>query len=123
VSKETADLILACIGITIGLCTLVGLAARFILMPWLREHLVTPIKETKHQVTVNQHVSPEPTLLDKLDSLADAVDDIQADQRTAARMFEGHIDRSGREWGRLWRAIEELDNRTSTTHRKDQRDD
>jgi hypothetical protein len=119
VSKETADLILACIGITIGLCTLVGLAARFVLMPWLREHLVTPIKETQHQVTVNGHVSQDPTLLDKIDSLQGAVDDVQADQRTAARMFEGHIDRSSGEWGRMWRAIHALENRTPPTHRKD----
>jgi hypothetical protein len=117
VSKETADLILACIGITIGLCTLVGLAARFVLMPWLREHLVTPIKETKHQVTVNGHVSREPTFLDKVDSLANAVDDVQANQRTAARMFEGHIDRSGREWGRLWSAIHQLED---TINKEDQ---
>lgn len=113
--KETADLVLACIGITLGLCTLAGLFAKVVLLPWLREHLVTPLKETKHQVSINGHVSAEPTLLDKIDSLQGAVDDTQADVRTAARMFDGHIDRSGREWTRIWDAIHHIEN----TIRKD----
>jgi hypothetical protein len=106
-------------GLAVALCVLLGYFAKFVALPWLREHLVTPIKETQHQVTVNGHVSQDPTLLDKIDSLQGAVDDVQADQRTAARMFEGHIDRSAGEWGRLWRAIHELENRTPPTHRKD----
>jgi hypothetical protein len=115
VKKETLDLILASLGITIALCTLAGFATRFVLVPWLREHLVTPLKETKHQVTINGHVSREPTLLDKIDSLQNAVDDTQADLRTAAKMFDGHIERSAGEWGRMWDAIHHLEN----TARKD----
>lgn len=111
-NKDTVDLILACIGITIGLCTLMGFFGHLVLLPWLKRELVAPVKETNHQVTVNRHVSPEPTLLDKVDNL-------QKDITTAAHMFEGHIERSGSEWNRLWRAIHEIDERTRPAHRKD----
>lgn len=110
--KDVVDLVLACIGITIGLCTLLGFFAKYVALPWFREHIVTPVKETNHQVTVNGHTSKDPTLLDKVDNL-------QTDITTAARMFEGHIERSGDEWTRLWEAIEEIDQRTNPTHRKD----
>lgn len=111
-NKDTVDLVLACIGITLGLFTLMGFAARLVLLPWLKEHLVAPVKETNHQVTVNRHVSPEPTLLDKVDNL-------QTDINTAARMFEGHMERSGTEWNRVWRKLDELDARTRPAHRKE----
>ena len=119
-NHDLVSLVAACIGITLGLCTLAGLAVRFILMPWLREHLVTPVKETQHQVTVNGHVSRDPTLLDKVDSLGNDLAATQEDLRAAARMFEGHIDRSAGEWGRLWSAIHALEGQhPSPTHRKE----
>lgn len=91
--------------LTVSLCVLVGIGVKLMLLPWLREHLVTPVKETAHQVTVNGHVSRDPTLLDKVDNL-------QRDITTAARMFDGHIERSSGEWNRLWAAIKQLDERT-----------
>jgi hypothetical protein len=99
-------------GLAVALCVLLGYFAKFVAVPYLREHLFDPVKETRHQVTVNGHVSRDPTLLDKVDSLQKDNDDIRADLATAARMFEGHIDRSAGEWGRLWSAIRHLeDNR------------
>lgn len=108
---DLLSLVAACIGITLGLCTLAGLAVRFVLMPWLREHLVTPVKETNHQVTVNGHVSRDPTLLDKVDHLQREIGRYREDMQVAARMFEGHIDRSAGEWGRLWSAIHHLEDK------------
>lgn len=36
---------------------------------WVESELIRPVRETHHQVTVNQHASDEPTVLDKLDEL------------------------------------------------------
>lgn len=90
---------------------MIAAAVRLVLLPWLREHLVRPMKvnadlaeEVHRQVTVNSHKSPEPTLLDKIDTL-------QQNQHAAAQMFEGHIERSAEEWGRIWDAIDHLKNR------------
>ena len=80
---------------------LLGVAVRLVLVPWLKEHVIAPVKETNHQVTVNKHTSDPPTLLDK-------VDKVQADVRAAARMFEGHIDLSADDRKQLWQAIDDL---------------
>jgi hypothetical protein len=48
---------------------LLGLGCRYILLPWLKAQLVTPVQETHHQVTVNAHKSNPPTLRDGLDTL------------------------------------------------------
>lgn len=52
---------------------LVGIIVRYMLVPYLRDQLVTqllnPVQETHRQVTVNQHSSEEPTILDKMDDL------------------------------------------------------
>lgn len=103
-------------------CGLVGLAVRFVLLPWLQTHIVTPVKETKNQVTVNGHVSATPTLLDRVDTAAglardlrrqvdtvvETTDDLAAGQQAMGRMLDGHLDRSAGEWGRLWAAINEV---------------
>lgn len=62
--RDTAATALTVLGI-------LGLAVRFVLLPYLRDHLVGPVKEVQKQVTENHHATPEqPTLPDKLDDLA-----------------------------------------------------
>lgn len=103
------------VAITVGVLTiltlligLLGLAVRMILVPWLKEHVINPVKETNHQVTVNKHVSDPPTLLDKVDRVQNKVDKVESDVRSAARMFEGHIDLSADDRRQLWKAIDQL---------------
>ena len=63
--------IIAIIGTTvsamIGICVLIGLAVKFVLMPYLQKNLIDPISEVHHQTTVNGHSSADPTLLDRID--------------------------------------------------------
>lgn len=97
--------ILSAITLAIGL---LGLAVRMVLVPWLEKHVIAPVKETNHQVTVNKHTSDPPTLLDKVDRVQDKVDKVEADVRSAARMFEGHIDLSADDRRELWEAIDQI---------------
>lgn len=55
------------LGAILTTCVLIGLAVKFVLLPYLREHVVNPIQETNRQMTVNNHSSAEPTLLDRID--------------------------------------------------------
>lgn len=103
------------IAITVGVLTiltlligLLGLAVRMILVPWLKEHVINPVKETNHQVTVNKHISDPPTLLDKVDRVQNNLDRVEADVRSAAQMFEGHIELSADDRRQLWEAIDQL---------------
>lgn len=90
------------------MCGLIGLATRYVLVPWMKEHVIGPVKETNHQVTVNKHISDPPTLLDKIDHVQHDVTQARTDIATASTMFEGHIDLSAEDRRRLWEAIEEL---------------
>lgn len=65
---------------TIGTLTLAGLAVRYILVPYLRENLEKPVRETHHSLTVNHHSSPNPTMLDRVDTLTGEVRSMRAEQ-------------------------------------------
>lgn len=106
-SKDTAELMAAGATTAVAVVGLIGLAVRFVLYPWLREHLVTP-------------------LLDRLDTLATRLENTSRDVSVAARMFEGHIEASGEDRGRLWDAVDELRRtlprrrrRITATHRRE----
>jgi hypothetical protein len=107
-SKDTAELMAAVATTATAVLVLIGLAVRMVLYPWLKEHLVTP-------------------LLTRLDTLSRALENTSRDVSVAARMFEGHIEASGEDRGRLWDAVEELRHylprryrRTTTaTHRRE----
>ena len=43
---------------------------------WAETQILTPVRETHHQVTVNHHSSDEPTVLDKLSDLEHAIADV-----------------------------------------------
>lgn len=112
----------ATVALLLGLCGLVGLFAKFVALPWMREHIATPLAETRRQVTVNGHVSTTPTLLDRVDTATTAligvrgqlddveskVDDANDRVNATGRMLDGHLDRSAGEWGRIWEAIDDL---------------
>lgn len=120
------------VGLLLGLATLIGLAVRYALLPWLQTHIVQPVSETRRQVTVNGHVSATPTLLDRVDTSAAQlgrvrtqlddvevkVDDAVGRVNATARMLDGHLDRSAGEWGRLWDSIDELRDRAGLPPRQ-----
>lgn len=90
-------------GVTLFL-GLIGLGVRFALLPYLKEHVIDPVKQTNKQVTVNHHSSKEPTVLDR-------IDDVHRELSALARMFDGHLDWSQREVDQLWRELKRKKNR------------
>lgn len=72
-TRETITWTLATI---LSLCAVLGLAVRFVLLPWLKDHLVLPVAETHRQVSENGHVDrTTPTIPDRLEDLSAKVDD------------------------------------------------
>jgi hypothetical protein len=66
------------VGALLGLCALAGLVVRWILLPYLREQVVKPLKETHRQVTPHDRpVDAEPTIVDRLEDLAHNVTELQ----------------------------------------------
>lgn len=93
-SGEAVGFTAVALGAAVSFCILSGLVVRFILMPYLREHLLTPVQETHHQVTENNGGSEQPTVLD-------AIHDVQRDVTALARVMDAHMDWSDR-WTDLW---------------------
>jgi len=79
-------------------CGLMGMIVRYGLLPWMREHLVKPVTETNHQVSVNRHASPSPTVLDR-------IDDVMRGVETANERLDQHLAWAHEENQRLWHAI------------------
>lgn len=87
--RDHVELVAAMTTAGLGVLGMVGLAVRFVLLPWLRDHLITP-------------------LLGRLDTLSHDMTQLAADTKVAAAMYDGHIERSSAEWGRIWAAIRAL---------------
>jgi hypothetical protein len=112
----------------LGLAAIVGLAVRFVLLPYLREQVVKPVQETHRQVTPHDRpADAEPTIVDRLDDLASGLDEMRevADEHTrkaernrrlalaagsaadaANKRISDHETWAREEDRRLWRAIE-----------------
>lgn len=72
---STRDAITWTLSTCTGILVLVSLAVRFVLLPWLRDHLVSPVQETHRQVSENGHRHrAQPTIPDRLEDLAAKVD-------------------------------------------------
>ena len=74
------ELITWIISTTLALAALAGLMVRWVLLPYLREHLLKPMQRVEHQVSVNNHTSDVPTMLDKIDDLHGEVRELRAEQ-------------------------------------------
>lgn len=106
--NDTVTLLVGVLTAVTLILGLVGMAMKFVALPWLKEHIAAPVQETQRQVTVNKHVSNPPTLLDKVDHVSRDLAVVQSDLTAAAEMFEGHMDHSAEDRQNLWRAIAEL---------------
>lgn len=106
---EFLELLGKAAGATLAVCALVALFGRWVsrrvFLPWLRETLIEPLEATRHQVTANNHQSPEtPTVPDLLHSLSDqvgAMDDT----------FSEHVGQSVQAWTNLDIRVSELERR------------
>lgn len=87
---STRDGITWVLGTLISLSVLTGLAVRFVLLPWLRDHLTDPVREVQRQVTENHHKHTPPTLPDR-------IDEVSTDVKALAQVLEGHLE-SGDRW-------------------------
>lgn len=119
--RDVLEVAGAAVGLALGLCALIGIAAKWVVLPWIQTHVVAPVKETNRQVTVNGHQSRDPTLKDSVHRLQEQYGHLRRDIAAAAVMFDGHIAASERDRGDLWRAIGALRGETphEPTHRKD----
>lgn len=86
---NTRDSVTFLFGTIISLSIVLGLAVKFVLMPYLREHLFGPVQDTHHQVTENTGQSPQPTVLD-------AIHDVQRDVRALSMVMDSHMQWSER---------------------------
>lgn len=67
----------------LGVSGVIGLAVRWALLPYLRDQVVKPIKETHRQVTPHDRpLDAEPTIVDRLD-------DVQTELRELRETGEG----------------------------------
>ena len=84
------DVVASVLGTALSAAALMGLGVRFVLMPYLRDHLIRPVDEVHRQVTENHHSNDVPTLPDR-------IDDLQQEVTALARVLEGHLE-SGDRW-------------------------
>lgn len=96
-SAETRELISWVLGTTISLSIVIGLITKFVMMPYLREHLVKPMKQVEKQVSENHHSNKVPTVLDRIDDVQSAVDEMREEMKGMATMYEGHLS-----WSERW---------------------
>lgn len=89
-------------GGAISVLILLGLAVKYVLVPYLERTLIRPVHDTHRQLSVNKHESDPPTMRDLVDTAIAKVD-------TLGRMFDGHLDWSQGETDRLWRSNERLE--------------
>lgn len=110
----------------IAFAGLAGLAARLVVLPWLEDRfqpLADKLHETHHQVTVNGHVSAEPTLKDRVDTNVSTIQELarelrelkgetrhdlaamKGDMDTVGALYESHIRWSNSHAREVWSEI------------------
>jgi hypothetical protein len=115
--SQSRDVVTWILGTTLTLCLLGGFVVRFVVFPWIQAHLVEPVKDTNHQVSVNAHQSPEPTIPDRIDDLSAQVTAATLDHvsqgrdiRALTRVLDEHL-----RWSNRW--VDEVDDRLNQISR------
>lgn len=63
----------------LGVCAVLGLVVRFVLLPYLREQVVKPVQETHRQVTPHDRAdADEPTVVDRLDDVQTSLAELRS---------------------------------------------
>lgn len=101
-NAQSRDTVTFLLSTAVTTSIIVGLVVRYVLMPYLRDHLVKPVQETHQQVTQNHHLSAEaPTLPDRLE-------DLQVDLRTLTLLLDQHVSWSLGEHNNIDRELDKL---------------
>jgi hypothetical protein len=114
--KDTRDAITWVLGTMLSLATLAALLVRFVLFPWLKDHLVSPVRETHRQVAENGHADQEqPTIPDRLEDLSAQVaqatqahEQQNKDTRAITRVLDEHLRWSNRFETTVERELQQL---------------
>lgn len=113
--QSTRELISWTLGTLATGFTIMGVLVNFVLMPYLREHLVKPMKTVEKQVTENHHSNRLPTVLDRLDDVQNEVKSLAQQMKIAgdeirdmSTMYEGHISWSDRWVDLIERELDQL---------------
>lgn len=96
---QVVVLTLTAVTLAVGL---VGLAARFILVPWLKTTLIDPVEETRNQVTPTDATIQPPELIP---TLFEKVEHIERGIQTTNERLDDHLVWSEGEVNRIWQAI------------------
>lgn len=92
-------------GALIAVLTLIGLAVRFVLVPYLRETIVKPLHQVRTQVTINGNTHKPPTVPDRVEDAKDTIMEelkrVHDEVIALSNMFDGHLEWSQREVDRL----------------------
>lgn len=111
---ETLGAVLA---VVVAAFVVVGVGWKFVLLPNLREQLLTPVEETRRQVADNKHVNRRPTLLDRLDDVEQTLEGIGLNQQAILKQVGEHIRESTADRGKLWLIIEAVVHEEHRTER------
>lgn len=101
-SPETRDLVTWILGTTLSISAIIGLVVKFVLMPYLRNHLVEPMKQVEKQVSENHHSNLKPTVLDRIDDVQQSVQEMRSEIQVMSSMYEGHVN-----WSEKWSGLVE----------------
>lgn len=114
----------AVVGLILGVCALLALLWRWVILPNLREQLGL-IRETHKQVTENRHENARPTVLDRLEDVerglkdvAGHVDLLALNTLALLRKFGAHVGESEEDRRHLWLIVESLMHEDQRKERK-----
>jgi hypothetical protein len=107
VTTDVLGLIGAIIGAALGVCALLGIAWKWVVLPNLSEHFAK-VSETHKQVTENRHANAHPTILDRLEDIESSLDIVALNQLAVLRRLGKHIGESEADRSRLWLMVESL---------------
>ncbi len=107
--SQSRDVVTWILGTVISMSILLGLAVRYVLMPYLREHLIRPVAETRKQVSDNGMKNDPPTL-------PDMVHDVKRDVGALSRVMDEHMNWSERWTDLIEREVEWLRSQINHHH-------
>jgi cell division septum initiation protein DivIVA len=105
-AQQAAALFAALVAGLIGVLTLIGLAVRWVLLPYIRSQVVLPIRQINRQVAPTDSdwkSEPMPTVMGQLEEVVQevrqtreenraAVDAAREEVRQLGYMFDGHLE-------------------------------
>jgi len=134
-AQQAAALFAALVAGLIGVCTLIGLAVRWVLLPYMRDQIVRPLRQINKQVAptdADWSAEPMPTVMGQLEEVVQEVRQTRAENRAAVdaareevqqlgKMFDGHLEWSQDKVDELAKKIREareIAEQAASTHER-----